>query len=216
MHSIRFTRLLSAISDRGVQSNIATLMMIHEGRWFAMHDASHLPEVNKGGVGALLIAPDGKAHAFWAAMASEDPTQAEMAGTVLALAAARSLGVTELVLAGDSRQAIKNTSSYLDGQSPYPALTEAYKSLQAEFAFLSRAWVPRTDNQVADRLAAAGRTPQTKLLAQMSLDAGFWVARLPEDSRLGAIPGYQPYGMTAPGVVVNNAKRLREALFATR
>jgi ribonuclease HI len=122
--------------------------------WQAWFDGSALPNPGKIGIGAVVIAPDGRRFEKSVQLGQHGcNNQAELHALCAALELAHNAGAQHLLVRGDSDVAI----SYVTGTSSTqiasltPLIAKA-RDLLSRFERVELQWVPRHRNTEADRL----------------------------------------------------------------
>lgn len=125
--------------------------------WTASSDGSAVPNPGRMGVGAVLVAPDGRRYTL--SQVTRDHgcnNEAEARAVAWVLAEARGHGATVLRLQCDNSLVVQQLSAA--DPPPVARLQECFDALRAQaagFAALTVVWVPRHRNGEADALARA-------------------------------------------------------------
>jgi ribonuclease HI len=135
--------------------------------WLAWFDGSALPNPGRIGIGAVLLAPDGRRTQISRRAGDGDSGEAEYLALIAVLEAALDASATEsipgLLIRGDSRVVIDD----LLAPGPGAASLAGYRLRARELIALLEAgmdgarvtvrWIPRHKNAEADRLSALAR-----------------------------------------------------------
>lgn len=140
--------------------------------WQAWFDGSALPNPGKIGIGAVVLAPDGRRFEKSAALGVHGcNNQAELHALCAALELAHNAGAQHLLVRGDSDVAIR----YVNGPdsteiAPLQALVAQARERLRHFEEVQLSWVPRHRNGEADRLCrqALGLPDKPATLARKS------------------------------------------------
>ena len=123
--------------------------------WHAWFDGSAVPNPGRLGLGALLLAPDGRRVECSAPAGMGDSNDAEYLALILTLEQALAWQPDALVVHGDSQIVIDDV---LGKKMPVPVLQAHRLHAQALLARLPSViltWIPRARNTAADKLARA-------------------------------------------------------------
>jgi ribonuclease HI len=123
-------------------------------KWCAWFDGSARPNPGACAIGAVLIAPDGRAWQLSRQIGYGNSSVAEYHALIALLELAVAQNACDMVIYGDSRVVIddldpktKNYAQALDD------LRQEAKDLLQQIDGVSLQWIPRSRNQQADRLA---------------------------------------------------------------
>jgi ribonuclease HI len=137
--------------------------------WQAWFDGSAHPNPGRCGIGALLIAPDGRQFKISQEAAYGDSSDAEYRALIALLQRALPLQPELLMVYGDSQVVINDVQQEVDdglvmhGAQLLPGRLQAYRrearALMRQLSEVRLCWVPRHKNAAADALSqAASRT----------------------------------------------------------
>ncbi|MCX7220242.1 MAG: ribonuclease HI family protein [Burkholderiales bacterium] len=143
--------------------------------WQAWFDGSAHPNPGRCGIGALLIAPDGRQFEISQDAAYGDSSDAEYRALIALLQRALPLQPELLMVYGDSQVVIKDVQQLevdeglaMHGVQLLPGRLQLYRrearALMRQLSEVRLCWVPRHKNAAADALAQA---------ASRSITAGF-------------------------------------------
>lgn len=125
--------------------------------WLASSDGSAVPNPGRMGLGAVLVAPDGRRWTLSHAPHGDGcNNEAEARAVAWVFAEARRHGASALRLQCDNSLVVEQLTAV--APPPVARLTALFDALRAEaagFAALTVVWVPRHRNDEADALARA-------------------------------------------------------------
>lgn len=138
-------------------ASVAVLAPSAPDQWLIHCDGSAIPNPGRMGLGAVLQAPDGTAHALSHAPHSVGcNNEAELRALMLALTEAQARGAQSLHIVSDSRLLIDQLSRA--DAAPIARLAWVVDAARAQlrgFSSITWQWVPRHRNGAADALARA-------------------------------------------------------------
>jgi ribonuclease HI len=122
------------------------------GTWTLYFDGGSDGNPGPSAGAAILIGPDGTKMRASHALPSATSNQAEYTGLICGLELAKSMGVTNLVVRGDSKLVICQFNGEWKVKDAKLAILHAQaRELASAFHSVDAAWIPRTENGEADR-----------------------------------------------------------------
>jgi ribonuclease HI len=133
------------------------------GSWLAWFDGSALPNPGRIGIGAVLVAPDGRRTEISRRAGDGDSGAAEYLALIAVLEAALAAGASLLTIHGDSRVVIDDVQAAGNGAAALAHHRARARELIALLevgmggARVALRWIPRHKNADADRLSEQAR-----------------------------------------------------------
>jgi ribonuclease HI len=127
----------------------------HEGAstpWRAWFDGSAHPNPGNCSIGVVIHGPAGQQHTISQQAGYGNSSEAEYRALIATLAAAVSLGATELTVYGDSQGVIDDIHATV-GAASLEALRDEARRLMSLLPAVTLRWIPRHKNGHADALS---------------------------------------------------------------
>lgn len=143
-------------------------MTMEGAHWVAWCDGSAVPNPGRMGLGAVLIAPDGKRHALSQATHTIGcNNEAELRALMAAASEARARGATALQVYSDNSVVVAQLrDASAEPIARLAPLFDEARALLKGFDSVAVEWVPRRRNREADVLARAALGMAPKAVAK--------------------------------------------------
>lgn len=157
--------LLSEKAGRSAETTILSAIRAGPDEcWHAWFDGAALPNPGRIGLGAVLVAPDGRRFEGSRLAGLEGcNNEAELRALMEVLELARTAGAKQLVVSGDSDFAVRHVQGFATtAVGRLSVLLAEVQAMLANFDAVRFVWVPRHRNGHADRLSrqALGLPPK--------------------------------------------------------